>query len=67
MFVCICNALKQDTLEALAEEGMSFDEIQSVTGCAGNCGSCREDAESLISSVRSRHQGSRHIPVLTVA
>lgn len=67
MFVCICNALRQETLEALAEEGMSFDEIQNITGCAGNCGSCREHAESLVASVRTRHLSARHIPVLSVA
>jgi len=54
MYVCVCNALNAETLRSLAAQGLSFDEIQAVTNCAGNCGSCLEFAESIIESTRRR-------------
>ncbi|TVQ29297.1 MAG: (2Fe-2S)-binding protein [Wenzhouxiangella sp.] len=68
MFICVCNALPEETVRTLAREGMSFEEIQAVTGCSSCCGSCREFAEAVIE--QSRHlPGSRSstLPVLSMA
>ncbi|MFU8833007.1 MAG: bacterioferritin-associated ferredoxin [Wenzhouxiangella sp.] len=58
MYVCVCNALKEETVRTLADEGLSFEEIQQVTGCSATCGSCLEFAEALVASV----QGEAHRP-----
>ncbi len=52
MFVCICSAVREDTLAALVDEGLSFEEIQALTGCSGTCGSCLEHALALIQARR---------------
>ena len=57
MYVCICNRITEGTVRTLAEEGLGFDAIQAMTGCSSTCGSCREFAEEVISSVQVRaHQ-----------
>ncbi len=67
MYVCVCNALKVDTVRCLAAEGLSFEEIQAITNCAGNCGSCREFAETVVDSVRAPHSVSPILPLLSPA
>jgi len=62
MYVCVCNAVKAQTIKDLADEGLSFDEIQAVTNCAGSCGTCLEFAEALVS--QSRHKPLATLPVL---
>lgn len=57
MYVCICNRLKEDQIRSLAEQGMSFEEIQAITGCSNTCGSCQMYAEELVLSAQVRlHQ-----------
>jgi bacterioferritin-associated ferredoxin len=63
MYVCVCNALKEDMVRALAREGYSFSEIQAVTGCAENCGSCHEFAESLVEAEQAQVD---RIPILPI-
>lgn len=65
MYVCICNRLREDTVRSLAEQGMSFEEIQAVTGCSNTCGSCRMFAEELVLSVHLRAHPA--IPLRVVA
>jgi bacterioferritin-associated ferredoxin len=67
MIVCVCNALREDAVRVLAEEGLSFEEIQSITGCSGNCGSCREYAEALVESSRLRPRPQASLPILGIA
>lgn len=54
MYVCICNRLKEDLIRSLAEQGLGFEEIQAITGCSSNCGSCRSYAEDLVLSAQTR-------------
>jgi len=65
MYVCVCNAIKVDTVQDLAAEGLSFEEIQAVTNCAGNCGSCLEFAETIIE--QSRRKPSASLPVFVLS
>ncbi len=65
MYVCVCNALKVDTVRCLAAEGLSFEEIQAITNCAGNCGSCREFAETVVDSVHQTTPST--LPLLSPA
>lgn len=57
MFVCICNRLRESEIRSLAEEGMSFEDIQALTNLSSVCGSCREFAEEVVS-------GALHLPTL---
>ena len=67
MYVCVCNALKEETVRLLAAEGLSFEEIQDITGCAGSCGSCLEFAESLVRRSQAQVSRSNVIPLMAVA
>jgi len=62
MYVCVCNAIKADTIRALASEGLSFEEIRALTNCAGNCGSCLEFAQTVVE--QSRHSVQTSLPVI---
>lgn len=67
MFICVCHALPEQTVRTLAREGMSFEEIQAVTGCATCCGSCREFAETIVLESRSMPTSGPALPVLAIA
>ncbi len=67
MYVCVCNALKEDTVRALAEEGLSFKDICNITGCSSNCGSCQEYAEALVSACQSPHRPAAVLPLFCPA
>jgi bacterioferritin-associated ferredoxin len=59
MYVCICNAVTERTIEKLVADGCSsLAELQSRTGCADCCGTCHDYAvevldRALIASSRS--------------
>lgn len=63
MFVCICSAVREETLASLADEGLSFEEIQAVTGCSATCGSCLEHARSLVHSRALPHFAVPTLPL----
>jgi bacterioferritin-associated ferredoxin len=66
MYVCICNAVRESTLETAVEKGLSFAQFRAQTGCASTCGTCMEDAETLFNSAkreRSRFKGFS-LPIL---
>lgn len=67
MYVCVCNALKEDTVRSLAEEGLSFDDIRDITGCSSNCGSCQEYAEALVNTTRSQSRPAAVLPLFCPA
>jgi bacterioferritin-associated ferredoxin len=67
MYVCICNRLRESDVRSLAEEGLGFDEIQSLTNCGAVCGSCREFAEEVISSACRNHVGNVILPMVSSA
>lgn len=67
MYVCVCNALKEDTVRSLAEEGLSFNEICDITGCSRNCGSCQEYAETLVKATRAQSRPSAVLPLFCPA
>ncbi len=67
MFLCICNALPEQTVRSLAREGMSFEEIQAITGCSNCCGSCREMAEVIVAESRLTPARSTSLPVMSLA
>lgn len=67
MYVCICNRLGESVVRSLAEQGMSFEEIQAVTGCSNTCGSCRCFAEELVLSVQLRSHATAPLRVLSGA
>ncbi len=64
MYICVCNALSEGTVRTLAREGLSFEEIQAVTGCSNCCGSCRELAESVVAECRGIPVISNTLPAL---
>lgn len=64
MFVCICNRLREAEIRSLAEEGMSFEDIQALTNLSSVCGSCREFAEELVSGARHIPAVGGHLPVV---
>ncbi len=71
MYVCVCNAIREDMVESLVEEGYSFAEIRDLTGCSGTCGSCLEFAETHVETLRARLSARRAshgvLPVLSPA
>lgn len=52
MYVCICNAVTERAIHDAARCGVrTLDELTVATGCAGNCGSCRELACAVLEQV----------------
>ncbi len=53
MYVCICNAVTERQIRALAEQGIcTVDEMSRINGCASTCGSCIQDAEQILNSAQ---------------
>ncbi|AKS41486.1 (2Fe-2S)-binding protein [Wenzhouxiangella marina] len=63
MYVCVCNAIKVDTLSTLASEGLSFEEIRALTNCSNCCGSCEEFAQSVVERAHQQAGSSPRLPV----
>ena len=64
MYVCICNRLREADVRSLADEGLGFDEIQSLTNCGAVCGSCREFAEEVISNAHRARPVALALPMV---
>lgn len=61
MFVCICNGVTDSQIrEALADGATSLEELHDTLGVASQCGSCSEQAMSLIHEMQPafRHDDS---------
>jgi bacterioferritin-associated ferredoxin len=69
MYLCICNAVRESDLHAAVAAGRSFAEFSAQTGCAGTCGTCLEDAQSLYQQAKSELKASKPfgLPVLAFA
>lgn len=49
MYVCICNAVTDRDIRAAKQRGCrSLSELQEETGAGACCGSCADEAESLL-------------------
>lgn len=58
MYVCICNAVTERQIRALAEQGIStMAELSRVNGCSTTCGSCLEDAEQILQASQPSRKG----------
>ncbi len=67
MYICVCNALPEQTVRTLAREGMSFEEIQAITGCSNCCGSCKEMAETVVAESRGIPMPADALPIMQLA
>ena len=46
MYVCVCRGVTNGDIRRSVENGCeSFDELQAETGCAMQCGTCKQLAE----------------------
>ena len=46
MYVCVCRGVTNGDIRRAVEDGCeSFDELQAETGCAMQCGTCKQLAE----------------------
>ncbi len=49
MYICVCNAVTERQIRALAEQGVrTVDEMGLINGCSTTCGGCLEDAEQIL-------------------
>lgn len=49
MFVCLCNQVTTHDIEqVMAEEAMTFEEVQEKLGVANCCGMCEDEARGLV-------------------
>ena len=52
MYVCICNGVTDHEIRAVAAAGCTtLAELTMRTGCGATCGSCLEQAQSLLDEV----------------
>lgn len=54
MYVCVCNAIREDELRHAARrvEG-DAEAVYAAIGCAVQCGTCLEEAEETIAHERA--------------
>ena len=51
MYVCICRAVTESQLEALAGSGVdTIDAVEKACGAGGDCGTCREDIRRVLTA-----------------
>ena len=49
MYVCLCNAVTdKEIAQAVSDGANSFSSVQTTTGAATGCGSCKHTAEIII-------------------
>jgi bacterioferritin-associated ferredoxin len=61
MYVCICRAVKEETVRAAIEAGAESVEAVTAACCAGDdCGACHEVIEEMI-------EGRKCLPVVRAA
>ena len=58
MYVCNCRAVRESRVLAVIQNGArTVDEVEAACGAGGDCGSCREEIDSLI-EVHTRAQAA---------
>jgi bacterioferritin-associated ferredoxin len=49
MYICICNAITDKQIRRAAKAGISnVGELRETLGVAANCGSCADEAQSIL-------------------
>jgi bacterioferritin-associated ferredoxin len=69
MYVCVCRAVKEETVRAAIAGGARSVEAVTAACCAGDdCGSCHETIEGMIEDVHGSVEPSvRRLPVVRAA
>ena len=63
MYVCICNAVTDTRIRAMARRGVdSIEELCALTGCSGTCGQCVEHAEEILAQALAEQS----LPILSM-
>ncbi len=52
MIVCLCHAVSDREVRALASAGADVETVARATGAGTDCGSCREELVQLVRSTR---------------
>ncbi|MCB1629452.1 MAG: (2Fe-2S)-binding protein [Xanthomonadales bacterium] len=61
MYVCLCNGVTEAMIQQAAAAGVSsLSDLTAQTGCAAGCGSCAEEALTILRAARA----TRHVPWL---
>jgi bacterioferritin-associated ferredoxin len=64
MYLCVCNAVREIEIDRALDAGVAnFAEFSKRTGCSGECGTCREDAEALFNEAMKDRRISKLLPV----
>ncbi|HZZ84697.1 MAG TPA: (2Fe-2S)-binding protein [Anaeromyxobacteraceae bacterium] len=58
MIVCVCRAVSDRQILALAGQGLSSEEVMARTGAGTCCGSCRPAVTRLVMLGRPRAEGA---------
>ena len=48
MYVCICRAVPEEAVRAVAARGLSVEDVRRVTGAGTSCGRCAEVVASVV-------------------
>ncbi|MDX2428757.1 MAG: (2Fe-2S)-binding protein [Xanthomonadales bacterium] len=69
MYVCICNSVTDSDIRAAVHNGVSnMRQLRQSTGCASQCGCCKETAvEILQQSLIEARQSKVLLPVMQLA
>lgn len=53
MYICLCNAVKQSTIEEAIDNGITtFEGLQEHLGVAMNCGACTKDVLNILNTYK---------------
>lgn len=65
MYVCICYAVSDTTVQASIESGAtSVAEVTRHCKAGGDCGSCHQHIELMLEEHAEEQGGGRRLPVL---
>lgn len=68
MFVCVCRAVKDETVRAAIQAGAKSVEAVTAACCAGDdCGACHGMIEDMIEETHGAIEPSRRLPVVRAA
>jgi bacterioferritin-associated ferredoxin len=66
MYVCLCNGITDRAVREAAEAGArDLSDLQAMTGCGANCGSCAEVALQVLHEARRERRFP--LPLFAVA
>lgn len=62
MYICICNAVNENTINAAIADGAStLRELSAVTGVATSCGKCATEAMRILEqATKSKPSSTLH-------